>query len=217
MACLMVAAFGMFLLVPILVIRVVHEDILMGTTAFWLTRPVPRPQLLFAKVLYISILLLPLVLFGHAARVGDDHFWLAEMAWIAAVAALASMTPGVQAFLGRGLALLFGKIVFSAIIDRLWNNYHRPDSTFLDGPMQWFSSVGLTTGDVVHVFYLAGFSAVLVHQYLTLRKGRSLAIFIATLVIVALLQMMTNPAHDGSGGQTFEFKSSTHLGPSSVP
>jgi hypothetical protein len=140
--CIFAAAFGMFLLLPVLVIRVVHEDALMGTTAFWLTRPVPRLKLLLAKTLFIALLLLPLLPLGNGARVGEGQFWPAEIAWIAAVAALASITPGVQSLLGYGAALLFGKIVFSGIINSLWRHYHGADSAFSGGIIQQFSSAG---------------------------------------------------------------------------
>jgi len=157
--CMFLAGFGMFLLLPVLVIRIVHEDTLMGTTAFWLTRPIPRLELLLAKILFIAVLLLPLILAaGYDVRVGEGQFWPAEIAWIAAVAALASITPGVQGLLGCGAALLFGKIVFSGIIDMLWRHYHGADSVFSDGMIQQFSSAGrilhLSTSDIFHLCYL---------------------------------------------------------------
>ncbi len=213
MLCMMAAAFGMFLLVPVLVIRIVHEDTLMGTTAFWLTRPVPREKLLLAKVLLIAVLLLPLLLgWGRDAEAGTDHFWPSEIAWIAAVAALAAITPGVQGLLGYGLSFFFGKIIFSGIIERVWAHYHGTDSIFPDGLLQFFTSTRhmfhLTTTDFIHLCYLAGFAAVFIHQYLTLRTRKSLVIFVTTLVTVALLQMITAAPPDPSSAPVIQFNSS---------
>lgn len=217
-ACMFAAAFGLFLLLPILVIRIVHEDTLMGTTAFWLTRPVPRQKLLLAKALFIAVLLLPLLVgLGNGARVGEDKFWPAEAGWIAAVAALASITPGVQGLLGYGVALLFGKIIFSGIINQLWRHYHGEDSGFSDGMIRQISSAGqmfhLNAGDFFHLCYLVGFSAVFIHQYLTLRTRRSLAIFMATLVAVGLLQMFAGPLAGASTGPVIQINSSTRQTP----
>jgi hypothetical protein len=211
--CMLAAGFGMFLLLPVLVIRIVHEDTLIGTTAFWLTRPVPRQKLLLAKALFIAVLLLPLVLAGeNSAHGGEGHFWPGETAWIAALAALAAITPGVQGLLGYGLALLFGKIIFSGIIDRLWNHYHGTDSVFSDGVLHFFSSTGhlfhLNAADFIHLCYLAGFAAVFIHQYLTLRTRKSLAIFVTTLVAVALLQMLAPPQPDTSTGPSLQINTS---------
>ncbi|HEY3900430.1 MAG TPA: hypothetical protein VGM54_17615 [Chthoniobacter sp.] len=212
--CMFAAAFGMFLFVPILVIRIVHEDTLMGTTAFWLTRPVPRAKLLLAKTLFIAILLLPLILGAQMnAHVGEGQFWLAETAWIAAVAALASITPGVQPFLGYGAAFLFGKVIFSGIIDKLWGYYYGADSAFSQWMAQHYSSVGqllhLSTADLFHLCYLIGFSAVFIHQYLTLRTRKSLAFFILTLVAVGLLQMFASPLADSSSGPVFHIETNS--------
>jgi hypothetical protein len=187
--------FGMFLLLPILVIRIVREDTLMGTTAFWLTRPIPREKLLLAKALFIAVLVLPLLVsVGNGARIGESQFWPAETAWIAALAALAAITPGVQALLGYGMALLFGKIIFSGIINAIWKHYHGASTIFPDGVVHVFSSAGemfhLNASDLCHLCYFAGFSAVFIHQYLTLRTRKSLAIYIATLITVGVLQML---------------------------
>jgi hypothetical protein len=203
LGCIMAAGFGMFLLLPILVTRAVHEDPLMGTTAFWRTRPIPRRQFLLAKALFIAILLLPLLLaMAYGAKV-EGKFWLGMTAWIAAVAAVASITPGASAWFGYGLSFLFGKLVFSGIINALWNHYHGPEAFFSDETLRSLASAGehlhLNTSDFFHVCYLAGFAAVFIHQYLTLRTKRSVAIFIAVLVAVALLQMLAGPAAGGSG------------------
>lgn len=213
MACTTAAGFGFFLLAPILVTRVVHDDPLMGTTAFWQTRPIPRPQLMLAKALFIGVLLTPLLV-GMAAgggQVGQDKFWPAMTAWIAAVAALAAITPGMGAWFGYGAAFLFGKLIFSAIINALWNNYHGPSALFSDETLRPLISTGkllhLNASDFFHLCYLVGFCGVFVHQYLTLRTRRSLLLFIAVLVTVGVLQMISGPGADSSPGAVIQFNS----------
>jgi hypothetical protein len=199
MMCIMAAGFGMFLLLPILVTRIVHEDPLMGTTAFWQTRPIPRPKLLLAKALFICVLLLPLMLaMARGGKIGEDQFWPAMAGWIAAVAAIASITPGTAAWFGYGLSFLFGKLVFSGIINRLWEHYHGSSQLFSEETLSPLIAAGkflhLNASDFFHLCYLAGFAIVFIHQYLTLRRKRSLALFIVTLVIVGVLQMVAGPS-----------------------
>jgi hypothetical protein len=198
LACVLAAGFGLFLLVPVLVIRIVHEDVLMGTTAFWLTRPIPRKKLLAAKALLIAVLPLPLVLLGGTdARFGTSHFWTAEFAWVAAFAAISSITSGVREFLTYGLALLFGKAVFAGILDKVWSRFHGSSSVFSNGAPHPFSVVAqvlhLNAPDFFHLCYFAGFSVVFIHQYLTLQTRRSLAILIAIIVVASLLHVLVGP------------------------
>jgi len=201
--CVMAAMFGMFLLLPILVTQVVHEDPLMGTTAFWQTRPIPRSKMLLAKALFIGVLLLPLMLaMAKGGKIGDDQFWPAMAAWIAAVAALASITPGTGAWFGYGLAFLFGKQIFSGTINQIWNHYHGPSALFSDETLRPLIAVGsllhFNASDFYHLCYLLGFAVVFIHQYLTLRTKRSLALFIAVLAAVGVLQMSAGPSPDNS-------------------
>jgi len=198
MSCLFAAGFGLFLLVPLLVVRIVHEDPLMGTTAFWLTRPVPREKLLAAKTLLIAMLPLPLLLAsGTGARFNTGHFWASELAWIAACAGIASLTLGLLEFIGWGLGLLFGKAVFAGILEKLWLNFHGEGSFLSAGTADQLSTIAqtlhLNATDFFHLCYFAGFSLVFVHQYLTLQRRRSLAILIVTIVVVSLVQTALGP------------------------
>jgi hypothetical protein len=201
MTCVTAAIFGMFLLLPILVTRVVHEDPLMGTTAFWQTRPIPRSKLLLAKALFIGGILLPLMLaLARGGKINQDQFWPAMSAWIAGIAAVASITPSTSAWFGHALALFFGKQIFSGIINRLWNQYHGPTPFLSDESLRPLLAIGnalhFNAADFYHLCYLLGFSAVFSHQYLTLRTKRSLALLVATLAAVAVLQMVAGPAAD---------------------
>ena len=197
LACMLIFGFGMLFLVPVLAIRIVHEDTLMGTTAFWLTRPVPREKLLAAKAILISALTVPLTLLAGVMNFhsGADLFWTAELAWMAAFAAVASITSGARDFMTYAVALFFGKSIFAGILEKLWNYFHGGNVAFFNGAMQQLSIVArelyLNASDFYHLCYFAGFSLVFVHQYLTLKTRRSLAILIVIIAVVILLQMPT--------------------------
>ncbi|HSI13528.1 MAG TPA: hypothetical protein VK961_15900 [Chthoniobacter sp.] len=217
MACITAAGFGMVLLLPIIVTRVVHDDPLMGTTAFWQTRPIPRPQLMLAKALFIGVLITPLmVAMSNGGKIGDDKFWPAIAGFIAAVAAVAAVTPGTTAWFGYAAALLFGKLIFSGIIDALWSHYHGPGALFSDDALHPLIETGqflhLNGADFLHLCYFVGFSLVFVHQYLTLRTRRSLLLFILTLGTVGVLQMISGPT-PGDSHAVIQFNSSSSTGP----
>jgi hypothetical protein len=78
--------------------------------------------------------------------------------------------------------------------DRVWIHYHNAGSNSSAGAIHVFSAAGqmfhLHSSDFFHLRYFAGFSAVFIHQYLTLRTRKSLALFIATLMTVGVLQML---------------------------
>jgi hypothetical protein len=186
LACAFSAGFAMLLLLPVLVIRIVHEDVLMGTTAFWLTRPVSREKLLGAKALLISVLLVPPVLLGGMmnATFSAGHFWAAELAWVAAFAAFASITSGARDFMIYAVAFVVGKSFFASLLGKLWSYLH------VGKPFVSARALHLNAPDFYHLCYFAGFTGVFIHQYLTLRTRKSLAILIGVLVAVSLLEMM---------------------------
>jgi len=205
MASAFIVGFGMLLLLPLLVTRIVHEDVLMGTTAFWLTRPHPRERLLGAKALLISALLVPLLLLAGITNtsLGSGHFWIAELAWIAAFAAVASVTTGARDLMIYAVALLFGKAVFAGTLEKLWSYFHGGNIPFVDGGILQLSifarELHLSASDFYHLAYFCGFTAVFIHQYLTLKTKRSVAILIAVVVVVSLLQMLGGmPANSSS-------------------
>jgi hypothetical protein len=217
MACTTAAGFGMFLLMPILITRVVHDDPLMGTTSFWQTRPIPRPQLMLAKALFIGVLLIPLLAVSvQSGSGGNAQFWPGILALIAALAAIAAITPSTGAWFGYSAAFLFGKLVFSAIINALWNHYHGPTPLFSAETLHPLAETGkllhLDGSDFFSLCYLVGFVGVFIHQYLTLRTRRSLLLFIAVLLAVALAQMFSGPAA-GDSHSVIEFHSNVRTTP----
>jgi hypothetical protein len=196
MACALIVALGMFILLPLLVVRIVHEDVLMGTTAFWLTRPLARENLLGAKTLLIAGLLIPVLLLAGVGKVsfGSGHFSETYLALIAAFAAVASITSGARDFMIYAVALLFAKGIFASSLASLWGRFHGSGIAMADAGFQppsiFARALHLGAPDFYHLCYFAGFAAVFIHQYMTLRTKRSLALMIGVIVVISLLQVL---------------------------
>jgi hypothetical protein len=196
MACALIVALGMFVLVPLLVVRIVHEDVLLGTTTFWRTRPIPREKLLGAKALLTAGLLIPPIILAEITNFsfGSGQFWAANLAWIAAFAAVASITSGAKDFMIYAVALLFGKGIFASLLQGLWTHFHGERSAPAHAGHELFytftQSLHLSPSDFFHLCYFTGFAAVFIHQYLTLQTKRSLAIMIGVLVTISVLQVL---------------------------
>lgn len=106
------------LLLCVLVPALILQEPTVGTTAFWLTRPMPRGIVLQSKLLALLILvLLPTlgqctVLLAHQVLAGDVflaglQILLHELSWIAVLMMLAALSPSVPRYL-IALVLLFG-------------------------------------------------------------------------------------------------------------
>jgi hypothetical protein len=103
-----------FVVFVVLTVLVVHEDPLVDSTAFWLTRPIGAGPLLASKLLFVGVLLLlPVVavdvVYVTCAGVGTPYVLLAipEIAldwtvWGTGVFALATLTTTLPGFLGAG-------------------------------------------------------------------------------------------------------------------
>jgi len=190
-----IALIALYLLIPFLVICIVHEDCLVGTTAFWMTRPILRTKLLVAKAIFIAVLFLPLVLINELnAHDSRGHLWVSAFALISAIAALTSITSGMRQFLGYGMALIIGKAIFAGILATMWIRYFGPSYSIHEGlAEQNFGALKtpqLNATDYVHLIYFIGFSIVIIHQYLTLERKRSLAFLIVVVAVGCLTKLV---------------------------
>jgi hypothetical protein len=196
MGCAVIVALGLFILLPLLVIRIVHEDVLMGTTAFWRTRPISREKLLSAKAILILSLLIPPLLLAEITNtsMGSGQFWATNLALIAAFAAVASITAGARDFMIYAAVLVFGKGIFASGLKTLWGHFHDSRIAMADAGFQQFSiftrTLHLGAPDFYHLCYFVGFAAVFIHQYLTLRTKTSLALMIGVIAVISFLQIL---------------------------
>ena len=175
----------------ILVTRFVHADPLIGTTVFWLTRPISPGRLLLAKVLGVSLVfaLLPVLLFmpwwfycGFGAR---DIFWSAvdAMGWQLLVIAPAFLVATVTDDLGRvllwTLLLVIGVIAWIALLQATFGPMSdRVDAKGID-PGVMYSKIWLSCVMLVVVA-----AAIVTHHFLTRRFVRSVVLIVLGLALI---------------------------------
>ena len=178
----------------------VHGHPLVGTTAFWLTRPIPRMPLLASKAIVLSILLIALPLFcelvfmrlydvpaGQMARVAVQTLMLQTL-WITVLMCGASITRNVA-----GFGLLIGGVVVALAVGMLMLPLFLLDAD--EGVA--FVSVGVSAaalqagdsgGDVVLLpLVTAAGIAMLVVQYRTRSRLRSVATGLAGIALAWLI------------------------------
>jgi hypothetical protein len=161
----------------------IHEDLLVGTTAFWMTRPISGGRLLRAKLLSIGLV------FWVAPVLVSLPWWqgcgygLREIAWAAtetvALQAIfvlvgllwAVVTDGYARFLMWTLVMLIAIPSFGGLIGL---HFARTNAIVLPG-------VATSRIAVVIALAVAGVAAVVVNQFLTRRFWRSI-LFIGAAV-----------------------------------
>ncbi len=186
---LLIPLFQVLMLV-VIVPHVVQEEPLVGTTAFWYTRPISRPILLKEKALFGALLVgLPLVVEvcvlaanGVAARdlgLAVPEILLEQFVAVASIATLAALTPSFGKFAIAGVVILFAAILVSTTVS-LVGLYHGPAAIL--SKMNDFALMKSRT--IANSLVLSvGAGAILVSQYLTRRTGRSVAL---AVIVVAL-------------------------------
>jgi hypothetical protein len=126
--------FAEIVIVALIVSLVIHEDSLVDARAFWLTRPIPRGQLFFAKLTTIAVVIFAPALSALAILLAWYHvppvymmragfevvLWLAfPLVFLIAAATLTSN-------LSRYLLLLFGSILTMLTIFGLMETFRSP-------------------------------------------------------------------------------------------
>lgn len=179
------------LLILVLVPALVLQDPAVGTTPFWLTRPLRPGQvacgkaLLAALVLALSVatqsaLLLAQGMSAPVIGLAAAETALRQGAWIAIVGALAALMPSWARFAIAG-ALLYALTLFWEKIF-LWISLLRKPSFPLLEPSLANSRLVVALATAI-----VGGAAVFLHQYLTRRTRRSavLAVILGTLGLLA--------------------------------
>lgn len=168
----------LYLVVMTIVVRVIQEDGLVGTSAFWLTRPISRKSLLGAKALYsllflvcVPVLANFILLFHHGMKGSQILPFLFDnmrvhLAILFIFAAFAAVTPNWVSFaIAEVMALIF---LFMA------NNWFElPDMPI--GGLSGLSIFGL--------LLLAVTLVTIIHQFLTRKTRRSIVFLIAGIVL----------------------------------
>ena len=175
-----------FAVVPLLI----QDEPLVGTTAFWFTRPIARRDLLQAKVLFCGglLVLVPAVvelavLAANQASPGQlllavPEILLNRLGTLLMVAALAVLTPNFARFVLYAVLLLVAFVVvyFVIYIATLFIN------PMLMMKMAREPSLTVSRSIVASLVGVAGYLAVVLHQYLRRRTKMSAALLGATLL-----------------------------------
>jgi hypothetical protein len=169
-------------------VQLVQADRLVGTTAFWLTRPIPRGALLAAKLGVAATLLVGVPIVVDAiVLAGNGLAWLdalgavADGAWIRLavvlpVMVLAAMTGDLAVFVVAAIATLAGSLVLQVAIFRL----ARPQ--LLRSPDVQLSLTAVSVGLLV-----LGSLAALAHQVFTRRTAWTARIALAAIVLTLVV------------------------------
>lgn len=183
------------LLLIVIVPHLVQEEPLVGTTAFWFTRPIPRPSLLKAKALFAAVLIaLPLVaetcvlatngITAHDIALAAPEIVLKQLSLIVVVATLAALTPSFGRFAIVGAVFVVASMVASLGIVWAVLLRHPGGLAALADDYTLLKSRTIANG----VLVAACGGAILVHQYLT-RKTRSSAI--SAILVAAASVVLT--------------------------
>ena len=172
----------------VLVAALIHEDRLVGTTAFWMTRPISGARLLGAKLLGLGLVFwVTPVLVSLPWWLGCGYGWR-EIGWAAAelvaiqtifvLAGLlwAVVTDGYARFLMWTLVMIVAILMIGVLIGL---HFTRTDAIVS-------SEVATSRIGVILALAVAGVGTVVVHQFLTRRLWRSVALIgVATILMIA--------------------------------
>jgi len=182
-----------YLLVLVLVPLLVHQEPLVGTTAFWFTRPISRTTLLASKTLYVSFLVaLPILAQGivflangitlHDIALAVPELLISELTWILIVGTLAVLTPSFARFAITGAIIL---IVW-------WLGLFMVQMFLLmRNPQGYVSTLASLTSsrDLVGSLIMMGFGlGVVLVQYLTRRFWLAVMLAITSALLSLLAQ-----------------------------
>jgi ABC-type transport system involved in multi-copper enzyme maturation permease subunit len=184
------------LVLIVIVPHVVQDEPLVGTTAFWFTRPISRQVLLKSKALFaLLVLVLPplgaevIVLAANGATAHDISLAVPEIvmgqaAFILCIAILAVVTPNFGRFAVFGAVLFVAMIIIQMAI--AWTTlYLNPESMMFSG--QNFSL--MKSREVVASLLMILIPGVMIaHQYLTRKTARTVAGAIAGVVLIFVMQ-----------------------------
>ena len=185
------AWFPQICLLAIMIARLVHDDILVGSTAFWLDRPITGRQLLLGKSLFLGLtVILPLfvvelLLLGfHGVTLHDvfrsiPQILAYELLLISLLLLLAAVTR---------------KLVHAALLGLLgvagWMLFYNFSRSLFFKQVDLGDSFGITLATSREIAILLthiGVAGIVVgHQYLTRRTGKSATLACSGLLVVGL-------------------------------
>ena len=192
-----VSALALFVLVvaetmvlAVIVSKLVHDDSIVGSTAFWLSRPISKGVLLASKILFLGLaIVLPqkLALLYAASHItaGDylppgydwDRIVLFYTPTAVYLLLAAALTPSLPRMLLLGGVM--ASVTAGGLIGATWLALHLDILT-----RQAFEVTLMMNSEI---FALVGCMAIICHQYLTRRTTRSTILAFSGILVYILL------------------------------
>jgi len=186
------------LVIVILLPILIQDESLVGTTAFWFTRPISRGTLLAAKTVFVaSFLVIPplvvevLVFAANGIEMRDilralPQVLYGSIALIVPVAALSTLTRSFAKFALWAVVLWVALATFAVVVQ--FGRMLLSMDTFLADSQNM--SLAMSRGIAGGLCMIAGGAAVIANQYLTRRMRVSLFILLGTAISTAAVQTL---------------------------
>lgn len=175
------------------VIKLVQEDPLTGSTAFWLTRPLKRWNLWLAKAGFIFLLLLPLYAV-ESWSVIPGHGWLLKIMGVAGVVFFTWIVALHTSRLSTAVWVLFLVYLVYFVLQGLLEiptalgiASHKSCRQFADILDQSVNSLTISKQLVEYLAIVIFGAGITVYHYLTRRANRAAIMSITALILVVVL------------------------------
>ncbi len=205
-----IAQNGPPLVIFVVVIAVMQADVTVGDKAFWRTRPIARGSLLGAKLLFLlATLIVPAVLANiFVARAVDASgpmtlgIVLESAGTILLVALLAALVASLTSTMIQAIGVVLAAVLIALIVGSAFAGL----ASRMSIPMPWDLNVAYPGPRIatLGIFGALALLAALAHQVLTLRTGRTLALY-AVLVPLVIVGASRWPIMLGSPATENEF------------
>lgn len=200
-----IAQNGPPLVIFILVIAVVQADLTVGDKGFWRTRPISPGSLLCAKLLFLFVVLaIPAIAANIFVAISVDAsrplalgIILESTGIILVVALVAALVASLTATMIQAVAVALAATLIFMVVGSAFGSL----ASSLSIVLPWDLNVAYPGPRIATliVFGAIAVLASLAHQFLTLRVGRTLALY-AVLVLVAIFSAGRWPINLGFGG-----------------
>lgn len=182
----LVSFFAKAVLLVVLVAHLIQSESLVGTTAFWLTRPLERWKLLLAKSLFVGLIIVMPVLAANSLldqtiegfKVDEDlrvFFFLNWMLALSLLVLMAALTPDLpRFFLWSILGIIssfFAVWIYGFILDAIIGN-------------QRLCAVNEVQRVCACVLTIFGAASITAYLYLTRNHARAIAAFIVLVAVM---------------------------------
>jgi hypothetical protein len=183
----MLQAVMLFVLIPLLI----QDDPLVGTSAFWLTRPIGRVRLLLAKGIFLlGLLLVPPLVIEVLVLAANGIPWGAiagvlpgvlvfQLSFLLALSAFAVLTPNFARF-ALWVVVVWVVAVVAGFVHQIADIFLHPEEFLLAARSQTLQASQSMVSSALAIF---GCGFVVAHQYLTRRTPLSVGFLVVALLV----------------------------------